>query len=110
MEQQQQQLPPPQSSLTSQDSLRELNRLLESALRIGGKEEGGKSTNSSNGGDGISGESEEGVGEWRLDTARQLCGVSFRVDWVALHTFCIVFDECAGYVIVWWLWCSDISI
>ena len=81
--------PPPQNQLTPQDSLRELNRLLESALRMGGG--GGGNNTEDQGGSGGGGKSSSnsaitneihaniGNGdweeEWRLDTARQLCEV-----------------------------------
>jgi hypothetical protein len=74
---------PPDQAQTPQDSLRELNRLLESALRMGGDDTAKNTTNSgSNGsGDAKNEESEEPQqqqqgGEWRLDTARRLGGVS----------------------------------
>ncbi|KAL3774740.1 hypothetical protein ACHAWO_012065 [Cyclotella atomus] len=73
---------PPDQAQTPQDSLRELNRLLESALRMGGDDTAKNTTNSgSNGsGDAKNEESEEPQqqqqgGEWRLDTARRLGGL-----------------------------------
>ena len=50
---------------TTEESLRELNRLLESALRMGGDE-----------GKGNTHEREEEEQEWRLNTAMSFGGVS----------------------------------
>jgi hypothetical protein len=79
---------------TPQDSLRELNRLLESALRMGGGDEGKSydASNTSSGGEGVVSSNEEGSqqlhqgGEWRLDTARRLGGVSSLV--LLLNVLC----------------------
>lgn len=71
----------PQAMPTSIDALRELNRLLESALRMGGDD--GKSDASSTGVEGSGAEDGGGSGNaaagdsWRLDTARRLGWVSF---------------------------------
>jgi hypothetical protein len=66
---------------TPQDSLRELNRLLESALRMGGDDT--KNNNSGNGNGSSDAKNEESEepqgGEWRLDTARRLGGVSTNI-------------------------------
>ena len=56
-------------SIPAMEASRELNRLLESALRMGGDE--GKNNEENN----ADGDREMG-GEWRLDTARKLGGVS----------------------------------
>ncbi|KAL7522989.1 hypothetical protein ACHAWX_007725 [Stephanocyclus meneghinianus] len=66
----------PQAMPTSIDALRELNRLLESALRMGGDD--GKNDASSTGVEGSGAEDGGGTGNaaagdsWRLDTARRL--------------------------------------
>eukprot|EP01082_Thalassiosira_pseudonana_P002791 g3038.t1 g3038 contig12:1300951-1303756(+) len=62
-----------QNSSEEIDSVRELNRLLESALRMGGEESGGGGDSSAESGEDNSGENEGGrAASWRLDTARRL--------------------------------------
>jgi hypothetical protein len=81
---------------TPQDSLRELNRLLESALRMGGDDTKNNSSNSSGNGNSSDAKNEESEepqgGEWRLDTARRLGGVSTNIHCNSNYLFsCSIF-------------------